>query len=114
MEATETLEAFYKNNFIIPQYFHKGIGHFNVFDTSACFQNGKKNVQYSRREFYKISLVRGDYRYHYADKSIAVSGSTLMFHNPHVPYTWELTAGELGGFFCIFTDSFLRRESAQR
>lgn len=63
-------------------------------------------VQYSRRDFYKISLVRGNYRYHYADKSLDVQDWTLLFHNPQVPYTWEMFSDEMSGYFCIFTESF--------
>ncbi len=107
MEAAESLEAFYahKLNFI-PDNYQKGIGHFNVFRMEDCFVDGKSNVQYSRREFYKISLNRGHYRYHYADKSMEANGATLMFFSPVVPYTWESIETDLSGNFCIFTESF--------
>jgi AraC family transcriptional activator of pobA len=107
MKPTETLEAFYKSKSIdLPQDYQKGLGHFNIFRSEDCFKDGQMTVQYSRRDFYKISLVRGNYRYHYADKSIDVSNWTLLFHNPQVPYTWEMLSDEMSGFFCIFTESF--------
>ncbi|AWI27240.1 helix-turn-helix domain-containing protein [Flavobacterium pallidum] len=106
METTVTLEDFYHNTLSMPEQHRKGFGHFNVFRSEDCFSDGRMIVRYSRREFYKISLIRGNYRYHYADKSFDVSGSTLIFHNPHVPYTWELLSGEISGHFCIFTESF--------
>ncbi|MFT3794079.1 helix-turn-helix domain-containing protein [Flavobacterium sp.] len=107
MKPTESLEDFYKSKSLdLPENYQKGLGHFNIFRSEDCFINGQMTVQYSRRDFYKISLVRGQYRYHYADKSIDVNDWTLLFHNPQVPYTWEMFSDEMSGFFCIFTESF--------
>lgn len=104
MEMTETLEDFYRKKFNVT---HEGLnsqlGHFNVFTLEECIH---QPVQYSRRDFYKISLMRGDYLYHYGDKSLEVSGSTLMFFNPQVPYTFETLTSDPTGYFCIFKDAF--------
>jgi len=71
--------------------------------------------RYSRRDFYKISLIRGDNVYHYGDKSIEASGSTLIFFNPHVPYTLESRSDNNTGFFSFreTMDSLLKL-SAER
>lgn len=107
MKPTETLEAFYQSKSIdLPEDYQKGFGHFNIFRSQDCFRDGQMTVQYSRRDFYKISLVRGKYRHHYADKSLDVDDWTLLFHNPQVPYTWEMFSDEMSGYFCIFTESF--------
>lgn len=107
MKTSITIEEFYKEKLNgLPENYQQGIGHFNVFKTEDCFHNGQATVQYSRREFYKISLVRGRNRYHYADKSMEVDGSTLMFFNPLVPYTYESCSAEISGYFCIFTEAF--------
>ena len=108
MSKIESIEDFYKNKFdTLPENLQNGVGHFNVFRLEDCrTKDGTSTVKYSRRDFYKISLIRGKNRYHYADKSIEVSGSTLMFFNPQVPYTWEYLSGDNTGFFCIFTESF--------
>lgn len=104
---TETLLDFYKNKFEdIPVNLKDGIGHFNVFILEDCHSEDSPRINYSRRDFYKVCLIRGNNRYHYADKSIEVSGPTLIFFNPQVPYTWEHLSGETTGFFCIFTESF--------
>lgn len=102
---TETLEDFYQHKFnYLPVDMQKDIGHFNVFRVEDCVA---KPVSYSRRDYYKIALIRGHNRYHYADKSVEVDGSTLMFFNPLVPYTWEpLSNEQRTGFFCIFSKSF--------
>lgn len=108
MATTESIEEFYKNKFdTLPENLQNGVGHFNVFRLEDCIsKDGKSNIRYTRRDFYKISLIRGVNRYHYADKSVEVSGSTLIFFNPQVPYTWESLSGDNTGFFCIFTESF--------
>lgn len=109
MAKTETLEEFYKVKFNwLPANLQKDIGHFNVFRVEDSFCPGKV-PQYSRRDFYKIALINGNIRYHYADKSVDISGSTLMFFNPQVPYTWEVISGDCTGFFCIFKEGFMLR-----
>ncbi|MVT10558.1 helix-turn-helix domain-containing protein [Chitinophaga tropicalis] len=107
MVDTETLEEFYKRKFNwLPDNLKQDIGHFNVFRLEDLQGPKAKPVKYSRKDFYKISLIRGSNRYHYADKSIEITGTTLMFFNPQVPYTWESLSDDKTGFFCIFKDPF--------
>ncbi|WP_256010423.1 helix-turn-helix domain-containing protein [Desertivirga xinjiangensis] len=104
---TETIEDFYKIKFDrLPGDLNRETGHFNVFRLEDCHGPNALPVNYSRRDFYKISLIRGKNRYHYADKSVEISGSTLMFFNPNIPYTWESLSDDKTGFFCIFSKSF--------
>lgn len=107
MEKTQTLEEFYISKFNwLPDNLQQDIGHFNVFRLEECSGPGKTPAKYSRRDFYKVSLVRGTNRYHYADKSIEINGTTLMFFNPQVPYTFESLSEEHSGYFCIFKEPF--------
>lgn len=107
MAKTETLEQFYQYKFNwMPENLKKDIGHFNVFRMEDCLGPGKEPAQYSRRDFYKIALMRGRHVYHYADKSVEVSGTTLLFFSPNVPYTFEQLSGDSTGYFCIFTEAF--------
>jgi len=107
MAKTETLEDFYRQKFNwLPENLQKDIGHFNVFRTEDCSGPGKAPVRYSRRDYYKIALIRGRNAYHYADRSIEVNGSTLLFFSPLVPYTFERLTDDNTGFFCIFKDAF--------
>lgn len=105
--ASETLEEFYKNKFDwLPDNLQQNMGHFNVFRIEDCIGPNAKTVTYSRRSFYKISLMHGDNIIHYADKSIELSGTSLMFFSPNVPYTFERMSDDRTGFFCIFTEAF--------
>jgi AraC family transcriptional activator of pobA len=104
---TESLEEFYKQKLNwIPENLRKDIGHFNVFRMEDCIGHGKQPIQYSRRDYYKVTLIRGKHAYHYADKSIEVSGTSLIFFNPHVPYTFEQLSGDPTGYFVIFKEAF--------
>jgi len=107
MGPTETLEDFYKNKLNwLPENLGQDIGHFNVFRKEDFHKHHKAPLKYSRRDFYKISLFRGRAIYHYADKSIEVDGTSLLFFNPQVPYTIEALTDEGTGYFCIFKESF--------
>lgn len=105
---TETIEDFYLDKLnTLPPDLKRDIGHFNVFRLQDCYGPNKTPVKYSRREFYKITLIRGNHLYHYADKTVEVTGSTLMFFNPMVPYSFEPISDDPSGYFCIFRESFL-------
>lgn len=84
----------------------KSDGQFNVFRIEDRMALGMTSPTFIRRDFYKIMLFNGDTVFHYGDRSIAVSGSTLLFFNPHVPYTYEPLQPGTTGFFCVFTSWF--------
>ncbi|MXV51030.1 helix-turn-helix domain-containing protein [Pedobacter sp. HMF7647] len=105
MPGTESLEDFYKNKGI-PVPLCDVTGNFSVFKVEAKPVSHKQPVRYARREYYKISLSRGHNIYHYADKSLEVSGTTLLFFNPHVPYTFEHLGDADTSYFCIFKEEF--------
>jgi len=108
MAILETLEEFYKHKFSgTTANIQQEIGYFNVFvieDTVSA--TGDVTIQYARRDFYKISLITGENLFHYADKTLHVKGTSLIFFNPMTPYRWEPMSAENTGFFCIFKDAF--------
>jgi AraC family transcriptional activator of pobA len=107
MKRTETLEDFYtiKVNGM-PENLKKEIGHFNVFKLDDFVGSVCKPFPYTRKDFYKISLIIGKNKVHYADKIIAIEDQALFFANPQIPYNWEQIDENQTGFFCIFTDAF--------
>ena len=105
--ATETLADFYQIKLNkLPDNLQQEPGHFNVFRMEDCIGNGKTPVRYTRRDFYKVTLIRGSNLYHYADKSIQLDGPALIFFNPTVPYNWEPLTDDTSGYFCIFKEPF--------
>lgn len=65
-------------------------------------------------DYYKIGLIRGSNRSHYADNSIAGSATTLVFFNPHAPYTWESLEGDKTGFCCVFSAPFFTTQMQEK
>lgn len=107
---TESIEQFYTDKRRpMPEGINHITGHFNVFRLEECHHSGP--IHYARRDYYKVTLLKGHNRYHYADKSIEVNGVSLIFFNPQVPYTWEYLAPDPTGYFCIFTPAFFTEKS---
>ncbi|MDE1190975.1 MAG: helix-turn-helix transcriptional regulator [Arachidicoccus sp.] len=107
MENIQTIQDFYKNKCNwMPEVIQKEIGHFNVFRREEYCGNAAKPIPYSRKDYYKISLIIGKNKYFYADKSIDIDKSALVFSNPMIPYSCESTGDKQEGAFCIFTESF--------
>jgi len=81
-----------------------GIGHINVFSRETCAVVSP----YSRRDFYKVSLIIGKGKIYYADKWIQIDRPALLFSNPVVPYSWEAESEEQSGWYCLFTEDFIQ------
>ncbi|RIV17914.1 AraC family transcriptional regulator [Fibrisoma montanum] len=64
---------------------------------------------YTRKDFYKISLITGHATYHYRDQSYRVEPGqcALVFTNQETPYRWEVHSGSCSGYACLFTADFL-------
>lgn len=103
------LQSFYKllNQDNIPV--QQEAGHFNIFRVEDLLLPDHKPVTYSRRNFFKVSLVNGHSKIHYADQVFEIKGSVLVFTNPMIPYHWERISKKHSGYVCIFTEAFLNR-----
>src|SRR5882762_5740764 len=107
MDKPQTIEEFYQTKMDwMPEGLKKEIGHFNVFDLEELCNLPIKPQTYSRKDFFKISLIRGNGSFEYADRDIAVGPRTLFFGNPLVPYNWKALEEHPTGAFCIFTEAF--------
>ena len=105
-----SLADFYqRNNQPFPEGINKEIGHINVFESETLFnkQTGTRIMPYSRRDYYKISWLRGNSRVEYADKVIDIQENALLFATPRIPYHWLPADSHQTGMFCIFTADFL-------
>jgi AraC-like DNA-binding protein len=96
----------------LPANMNKDIGHFNVFETAEIFAKATGTMLYSRRSYYKLSLIRGHNRAEYADKVIEIADNALLFATPKIPYHYVPYDGQQKGFFCIFTADFLSKNHA--
>ncbi|WP_089352082.1 AraC family transcriptional regulator [Flavobacterium sp. ov086] len=110
MEKLESIEDFYQKKLLfMPDNLKKEIGHFNVFVLDDFMGCSAKPIPYSRRDYFKISLIIGKNRVHYADKIVEIDKQVLFFANPQVPYNWEQLEEQQTGFFCVFTEAFFHQ-----
>jgi AraC family transcriptional activator of pobA len=110
MDKAQSIEEFYKSKLNwIPTNLKKEMGHFNVFALDDFVGCHAKPVPYSRKDFYKISLIEGKNNIYYADKTVVINEFALLFANPQVPYNWESLDEEQSGVFCIFTEEFFQQ-----
>lgn len=108
MKAAESVNDFYRR---LPAHVpgcvtadKAGTGHINVFSRETC----STITPYSRRDFYKVSLIIGEGKLYYADKWVHIDRPALLFSNPIVPYAWEAGPGEQSGWYCLFTEEFIQ------
>lgn len=108
MKTTESVEDFYKRlpgqAAALQSTNNAGVGHFNVFSRDAC----SVVSPYSRRDFYKASLIIGRGKLYYADKWVQVDRPAMLFSNPVVPYSWEPESDDQSGWYCLFTEGFIQ------
>lgn len=108
-KATESLEQFYKDKLGgLAEDPQKNMGQFNVFRIEDRIRTGTTSPTFIRRDFFKIMLFQGDNVFHYGSKSIPVTGNTLLFFNPQVPYTYDPLNADTSGYFCVFKDEFFK------
>lgn len=110
MDKVETIQEFYKSKHEwMPDNIRKEIGHFNVFRLEPYVGSGAKPAPYRRRDYFKVMLVNGNGKFHYADKVVDVQKHALVFSNPQIPYSWEERDQIDGGSFCIFNQHFFHQ-----
>ncbi|KAA0126928.1 helix-turn-helix transcriptional regulator [Chryseobacterium sp. SN22] len=107
MEKMQSLEEFYQSKFNrVPENIRNGVGHFNVFTVDEYMGKKHQPVVYSRKDYFKITLIIGRNRIHYADKVIEIQKQALFFTNPQIPYKFEWIDDYKSGIFCVFTPAF--------
>jgi AraC family transcriptional regulator, transcriptional activator of pobA len=115
MLTHSSLDDFYQRNAApLPPGIAGEIGHFNIFETEKLFdkKTGNRIMPYSRRDYYKISWIRGKSRAEYADKVIDIRENALLFATPRIPYHWLPEDFNQTGMFCIFTADFLSTQKS--
>lgn len=118
--TTITIKQFYEDFFgascpdldlILSENINKDIGHFNVFDIAEMYTScpSKPEMPYNRRTYYKISLISGQNKVEFADKTITIKDYGILFASPKIPYNYTPSDHEQAGHFCVFTKDFLAK-----
>jgi AraC-like DNA-binding protein len=115
MTEVQTIEDFYRTKVNwMPDNLKKEIGHFNVFHLRDFVGPHAQAAPYSRKSYFKISLMIGRNKYYYADKTVEVEKNALLFANSQIPYHWEPLDDNQEGFFCVFTEAFFNQHLSVR
>lgn len=101
MSNLESVEDFFHDHQVQPEVANE----FNVFELEKFCRAPR---QYSRKSFYKISLLKSFGRVTYADREVSINQPALMFTSPITPYAWESAPGAPSGYFCLFKEDFLK------
>jgi len=110
MDKIETIEEFYKKKFDwMPDNIRNEIGHFNIFKLEPFIGDKAQPVPYKRRDYFKIMLVIGNSKVHFADKVVEVQKQAISFSNPLIPYKWEHLDNVRDGVFCVFNEHFFNQ-----
>ncbi|QNL51893.1 hypothetical protein H8S90_10105 [Olivibacter sp. SDN3] len=81
MNKTEMIEVFYKAKLNwAPGIIQQEIGHFNVFRLDPFVGTGEKPIPYCRRDYFKISLIKGNNKIDYADKVMEIKKQALLLN----------------------------------
>jgi AraC-like DNA-binding protein len=106
----ESIEEFYLRKFnMLPDQIRKLTGRFNIFDLEPFVEGKPTTIPYQRRDFFKVMLVRGNSKVHYADRVVKIEKQAITFSNPQIPYKWEHLDRLREGTYCIFDTSFFHQ-----
>lgn len=103
---TQTIRQYYEERFNKTPFTAITPGHFEVFNITEDPLLRKNDSTYKRRDFYKIKLIKGHYRIHYADNTIEIKGSSIFFIHPYMTCKFELLAEPFSGYVCLFTEDY--------
>lgn len=82
-------------------------GDFNIIRVEDLVSGVGGFNKYVRRDYWKVTLVKGNSIIRYPEVSIEIKEDALVFTNPEAPYSWERLDTAQTGYICLFTSDFL-------
>lgn len=94
-----------------PDEIKNKFGLFNVFNFNPGKNLTPPTLPYSRKEYYKITLIKGNGTgvFVYADREIEIENYSIIFSNPQIPYGWKQKENFTEGFSCLFDQPFFNQ-----
>lgn len=109
MNKREDISGFYERiEYPTPERIRADKPHINVFERASCINA----IPFSRRDYYKVTLILGTGKLDYANQSIFIDRPALVFSNPMIPYNWNPHSTDQQGWFCIFNLAFIRERDS--
>jgi AraC-like DNA-binding protein len=115
MKKPETIEEFYQRKFDgadfrwMPDALRQDVGHFNVFRLDPDRESKTKPTPSRKRDYYKVNLLIGNCKLHYADKSVTIQKQALVFSHPQVLQRWDESGEMPRGYFFVFNEAFFHQ-----
>ncbi|KUY31048.1 helix-turn-helix domain-containing protein [Elizabethkingia ursingii] len=109
MKISDNIEDFYRNkNLKAPSGIDWQSGYFDIIKITSSLQRESLISQFSfyRKNLYKIKLIKGQCKCHYASRSIDVKGYALIFVAPTNPFILEEVNGMVEEYFIVFNGYF--------
>jgi AraC-like DNA-binding protein len=115
MEKAQSVESFYSYySSLIPHKIKEEVGIFDVFTLEDLGEAKTRCSAYGRKEYFKISLMKGRTHYFYGDRDVTFKQYALVFADPHTPYQWDSQDQNQSGVISIFTLDFFHNSAAKR
>ncbi|WP_312392646.1 helix-turn-helix transcriptional regulator [Chryseobacterium sp.] len=87
--------------------FVAGTSHFNITMRKYC----SSRSPYSRRDYYRVSLIIGKGKFQYGNQTITIESPSLFFPSLNIPYSWECEDVIQEGYTCLFNQEFFSGNS---
>lgn len=88
------------------------VNNFEILDLSNLDNNHFFSLNYSRKTFYTATLLQGEYNIEFEDKTIEITGNTLLFTTSKIPFGIRTLNGVYKGLSCIFKEDFITKNNS--
>jgi len=84
---------------------------FHILDLSVA-DNPLFSFEYNRKIFYTATLLQGEYRLEFEDRTIDISGNSLLFTTTKIPFGIHATGLGYAGISCVFKEEFVTKANS--
>jgi len=84
---------------------------FDIIDLKPEESSRILDFDYSRKSFYTVTLLRGNYNLEFEDKNIEVEGHTLLLTSSKIPFGIR-PKDRAEGMSCIFKEDFITKNNS--
>lgn len=89
------------------------LNNFEILNLSRLDRNNDLfSFSYSRKTFYTATLLQGEYNIEFEDKTIELTGNTLLFTTSKIPFGIHTLNGIYKGISCIFKEDFITKNDS--
>lgn len=87
------------------------VDNFEILDLSKVDHDDFFSFNYSRKTFYTATLLQGKYSIEFEDKSIELTGNSLLFTSSKIPFGIHSKNRIYKGISCVFKEEFITKNN---